>query len=242
MTTLTSFSFPSGHSTGIAAAAGVVIVLARCWCGAAACGGCCTSSPSWSRCSSGWTGSSSGVHNPSDVLAGCAVGAFWVFVGLAVYDPAPRAKARRRSARRCPTTQQLAVVLNPIKVEDAERVPGDGRARAPPRPAGTRRPGTRPRVEDPGRSMAEAAAVSGAELVIVCGGDGTVRTVCAELAGTGVSVGVVPAGTGNLLARNLGIPLYLQAAVDVALQRPGPGDRPGQGLRRRDRRRTSTSW
>ena len=65
--------------------------------------------------------------------------------------------------------------------------------------------------------MAEQAAVSGAELVIVCGGDGTVRTVCAELAGTGVSVGVVPAGTGNLLARNLGIPLFLQAAVDVAL-------------------------
>ena len=53
--------------------------------------------------------------------------------------------------------------------------------------------------------------------MIVCGGDGTVRTVCAELAGTGVPVGVVPAGTGNLLARNLGIPLYLQAAVDVAL-------------------------
>ena len=53
--------------------------------------------------------------------------------------------------------------------------------------------------------------------MIVCGGDGTVRTVCAELAGTGVSVGVVPAGTGNLLARNLGIPLFLQAAVEVAL-------------------------
>jgi diacylglycerol kinase family enzyme len=44
-----------------------------------------------------------------------------------------------------------------------------------------------------------------------------VRTVCAELAGTGIPVGVVPAGTGNLLARNLGIPLYLQAAIDVAL-------------------------
>jgi YegS/Rv2252/BmrU family lipid kinase len=65
--------------------------------------------------------------------------------------------------------------------------------------------------------MAESAAISGAEMVIVCGGDGTVRTVCAELAGTGISVGIIPAGTGNLLARNLGIPLYFQAAVDVAL-------------------------
>ena len=41
--------------------------------------------------------------------------------------------------------------------------------------------------------------------------------MCAELAGTGIPVGVVPAGTGNLLARNLGLPLYLRAAIDVAL-------------------------
>ena len=53
--------------------------------------------------------------------------------------------------------------------------------------------------------------------MLVCGGDGTVRTVCAELAGTGIPVGVVPAGTGNLLARNLDLPLYLNAAIDVAL-------------------------
>jgi YegS/Rv2252/BmrU family lipid kinase len=53
--------------------------------------------------------------------------------------------------------------------------------------------------------------------VVVCGGDGTVREVCAELAGTGIPVGIIPAGTGNLLARNLGIPLYIRAAIDVAL-------------------------
>jgi YegS/Rv2252/BmrU family lipid kinase len=72
-------------------------------------------------------------------------------------------------------------------------------------------------IEDPGTGMAEKAAVSGADLVIVCGGDGTVREVCAELAGTGIPVGIIPAGTGNLLARNLDIPLYLRSAIDVAL-------------------------
>jgi diacylglycerol kinase (ATP) len=49
--------------------------------------------------------------------------------------------------------------------------------------------------------------------VLVAGGDGTVRVVCAEMARTGIPVAVVPAGTGNLLARNLGIPLDLDDAL-----------------------------
>src|SRR5207237_9551332 len=72
-------------------------------------------------------------------------------------------------------------------------------------------------VESTGRALAQDAVRDGSELVVVCGGDGTVRAVCGGVAGTGVPVGVVPAGTGNLLARNLDLPLWLNAAVEVAL-------------------------
>ncbi len=214
--TLSSFSFPSGHATGIAAAAGVAIVLTalfvrrrnlRRFVYVVAVG---------TALLVGADRVFLGVHNPSDVLAGFCVGTFWVLVGVVVYDPAPRPRQLEALPTPMPTTKQLALVLNPIKVEDPEAF----RALVEHTAAGsgwTLTDTYTTTVDDPGRSMAERAAISGAELVVVCGGDGTVRTVCAELAGTGVSVGVVPAGTGNLLARNLGIPLYLQAALDVAI-------------------------
>src|SRR5271166_1384937 len=70
---------------------------------------------------------------------------------------------------------------------------------------------------DPGRGPAHTAVAAGAGLVLACGGDGTV-TACAEsLAGTGVPLAVVPIGTGNLLARNLGVPVSLGAALAAAL-------------------------
>ncbi len=53
--------------------------------------------------------------------------------------------------------------------------------------------------------------------MVAAGGDGTVRVVCAEMAGSGIPVGVIPAGTGNLLARNLGIPLAHDLALDAIL-------------------------
>jgi diacylglycerol kinase (ATP) len=69
--------------------------------------------------------------------------------------------------------------------------------------------------EDPGRGMAERAVKDGAQLVVVCGGDGTVSSCAEGLAGTGVPMAVVAVGTGNLIAGNLGIPTDLQSALEV---------------------------
>ena len=60
-------------------------------------------------------------------------------------------------------------------------------------------------ADDAGEAAVRQALDAGVDLLIVAGGDGTVRVAADAATGARVPLGIIPAGTGNLLARNLGI-------------------------------------
>jgi diacylglycerol kinase (ATP) len=152
------------------------------------------------------------------------VGEWWVFalatllvLGLLAWVVV---RGRRRAADPDSLTAEpedrpiAAVVVNPTKIEPGTRQRIEavclGLGWADPLWLETT-------VEDPGTGQAKLAIEKGADVVLACGGDGTVRSVAEALAGTGVAMGLVPVGTGNLLARTVGTPDNVAAAARVAL-------------------------
>ncbi|WP_213013697.1 diacylglycerol/lipid kinase family protein [Paractinoplanes toevensis] len=116
-----------------------------------------------------------------------------------------------------PGPLRSAVVVNPVKVADLgelRRTITDALTAAGwPEPMWLETT-----VEDPGAGQAARAMRDGAELVFACGGDGTVMACVTALAGSDVALAVLPAGTGNLLAANLGLSGDLATGIEVVLQ------------------------
>jgi diacylglycerol kinase family enzyme len=115
-----------------------------------------------------------------------------------------------------PDRRRAAVIVNPTKVADLEeeRLAVSAYLAA----AGWHSPWwLETRLDELGHGHAKAAADGGADVVFACGGDGTIMSVLSGLAGTGVPLAILPAGTGNLLARNLQLPVDRDACLRVGL-------------------------
>ena len=65
------------------------------------------------------------------------------------------------------------------------------------------------------RELAAQAAAAGRPAVLACGGDGTVNETATGLIGTKTALGIIPTGSGNGLARHLGIPVDIDSAIKV---------------------------
>lgn len=128
--------------------------------------------------------------------------------------PAPRTRPDDdRSGGR--ERRSAAVVFNPVKVDQAAIRASVSRYEAEAGWGPTKFYETTP--DDWGSGVAGRAVDEGADVVIAAGGDGTVRAVAEALRGTDVALGLLPSGTGNLLARNLDLTLdHLDDSVATA--------------------------
>jgi diacylglycerol kinase (ATP) len=109
--------------------------------------------------------------------------------------------------------RRYAVVYNPIKVSDDLR---DAVVRRAGETGWSDPIWLATPVDNPGQAITADVVSAKPDRVIVVGGDGTVRIVADRLAQSGIPMAVVPVGTGNLLARNLEIPLSELDALNVA--------------------------
>jgi diacylglycerol kinase (ATP) len=105
-----------------------------------------------------------------------------------IYNPT----SGRRRSRRLHAIEEAAQILKASGI-DAKPLPTTGIGSA--------------------TKLSHDAAEHGCEMVIVCGGDGTINEVVNGIAGTDVPLAVLPAGTANILAKELGIPWSIPAAA-----------------------------
>lgn len=148
------------------------------------------------------------------VIAGLAL---LVAIGAWTQQAWMRRDDRRRAApQSVQDAPQIAVIVNPSKpgaVDLQAQVRAHCSANDLPEPLWYETS-----VDDPGQGQAARAMADGAGIVVAAGGDGTVRAVAETMVGTGTPMGVLPVGTGNLLARNLELPLAsTQGALDVVV-------------------------
>jgi diacylglycerol kinase (ATP) len=223
--TATGYAYPSGHMTGVVAmsiAVGATFAVTRqsvrariFW---QVGSGLLILAVAFDR----WI---TGAHYISDIVGGALYGALAATVALLVAGvkvPVPhelvgeivRSRTVAEVAPAVPPPR-AAVIFNPAKVTDwitfRRHVEYELKSRG-----WDRALWLETTSEDPGRAMTEQAVREKVDLVLGAGGDGTIRIICSGLANTGIPFGLIPAGTGNLLARNIGIPLDEVAALGVA--------------------------
>jgi diacylglycerol kinase family enzyme len=109
-------------------------------------------------------------------------------------------------------TKRAAVIYNPVKV-DLKKLRREV-AKSEKSAGWLASLWLRTEVDDSGTAQARQAVADRVDVVLVAGGDGTVRAVAEGLRGSGVALTLLPAGTGNVLARNLDISV-MQLATSV---------------------------
>ncbi|MFT4233919.1 MAG: diacylglycerol kinase family protein [Microbacterium sp.] len=116
------------------------------------------------------------------------------------------------------SAKRAALVYNPVKVADAAWLRQQVQLES--EKAGWREPLLlETTIDDPGQGVTRDALEQGVDVVLVAGGDGTVRCVSEAMNTTGVPLAIVPSGTGNVLARNIKLPLtrpdlMVRSAID----------------------------
>lgn len=162
-----------------------------------------------------------GMHHPTDVIGGLVNGSLSLLIAgralladAAVTAPsAPASAPAPHRPHRFPG--RTAVIFNPTVTDQAGR---DALRRVLEHHGHLAPVFLETTADDPGGGQTAQAVRDGATLVVVCGGDGTLRAAADALAGSDVPLALVPCGTGNLLARNLGLPPAPADALDAALR------------------------